>query len=102
MQLAGTVISYGRLGGLFSLYDHVSMIKTRNLQPLAGRSADSKEKLKKTEGHFLIKTSTDRSEEGVPHVLLADVTSHVGPIYLSTLWKRVTVGEAGSNAPCFV
>lgn len=50
---------------------------------------------KETEGNSLSKRLPDWSVTGAPHVLLADVTSHVGPICLPTLWKHVSVSEAG-------
>lgn len=48
-----------------------------------------------TEGNSLSKRLPDWSVAGVLHVLLADVTSHVGPICLPALWKHVSVSEAG-------
>lgn len=80
------------------------MIETSNLHPAIGRSAAYEGNSQKTEGNSIKKfpsvsrvfsTLSDWLVAGGPHVLLADISPHVGPICLPTAWKHVSVSEAG-------
>lgn len=52
-------------------------------------------KLEETEGNSSLMQPRDWPVADGPHVLLADVTSHVGPICLLTQRQHVSVSEAG-------
>lgn len=85
-----------RLGELSAhcilFHDHVFIIENSDPGPVIGRPAV----WKGNRGKFFIKEAPWLvGIAGAPHVLLADVTSHVGLICLPALWKHVSVSEAG-------
>lgn len=76
-------------------YDPVSMIETSDLAPSSEDLLSEKETLK-TEGNSFHRPRSLIGQRQVSHMCSWLMSlPHVGPICLPTLWKHVSVSEAG-------